>query len=1208
MLPKYSDPLGVYSTLPLLPPFFFQGMTARVFPLRASPFQIDVLCKTYVNFIPPEMGRFRAFMPFVFLMVLDYGKLAAPVANVGWLSQYEIMFAVPVEWYRVVDGRWEFVQWAWLTPFIYVDSELSLLLGRQTYGWPKSLMQFTPAMSDWMNDPTAPVRRATVSAMVLPELFVGDRQAPRVIMDISQDAGLLSSKLPPDLESPLMPWMALGNAVQTSAAMMGDLASILTGMGLLRAQPGADPDNYLRMMAVAAEMMNPYAPNIVFNTLNLKQFRDSRRPGDYCYQSLTNAPMFLRQVNAIGLLGDVNQLAGDATGGFRVDLHEWPGYPIAEMLGLQVARRWRGDGVDVAQLEPVFPFWYNVDMVYGRGENLAWRTFDTLWHAPDGAVRAPVSQVPGARPDPALERRYNSTLGVSSSQTAAGVFSFTDSTMRVLPLLARKADLQRFLDEYLNKPLGTAGADWLTRPPSPDGPEPAPRFQLWGPAGEDNPYAYVYMVATSYGTMVSPEANIGSWQSESLAILVPVRWVERVDGEEVLRGLGFVPAYTFTNSNQAVISSAEVLGIPMTKGVFVSPPNTWMSNTVALSANQALLQVSSEVLPAVDLGQQARTRRIIEIAKGPILADWDRDSWDRMVASPVWAIYQEHRRKKALRADAERRQEMKDARALALTVLAGDVPLNSFTLKQFRDVTWPEDACYQSVVRIQNVITQLYDLREIEDPIHVQIREYPTLPIMRMLGLVGHLAADQSGGGVVHELLPIRPFWFRVAWRQQLGEQLWHRSGSTQWKKGEPPPASYFDPARARDVPLRSLDLLLATGDPGDPRVLLQDSLDVGVVDEQPMTLDDARAAVGAIDPQLVIESMLSREWGHRGPDARWRVSRRALRADLTRRIETAASAQEARVVAAFFEARMAETVQRYDLRPGTPSYDHRRKTLDEFSRCEAAFAAVDQAYDELARLAAPLPAGAPAPALQVDAQAYSNHLFLFADSLYGALPPDDVLESPTERKLRRLLADKVERLVSGAIEQIMASALHGLSRDLLVDLFHLPEDEGAPGAGPAPAKAGGPPGPGMPGPPPGPRVAVAPPGPPGAGAAPEDEDEEAERRRMMEALWGWFGQNKELIQDIIRLLRQDRERRRMSLLTLFAKTAQKPDFCALRAAAGPDADRVFPPHASWDEHWYSGESPPEAEAGGPAGPDRILEVDVFGVPGLTPSRADRGG
>lgn len=113
----------------------------------------------------------------------------------------------------------------------------------------------------------------------------------------------------------------------------------------------------------------------------------------------------------------------------------------------------------------------------------------------------------------------------------------------------------------------------------------------------------------------------------------------------------------------------------------------------------------------------------------------------------------------------------------------------------------------------------------------------------------------------------------------------------------------------------------------------------------------------------------------------------------------------------------------------------------------------------------------------------------------------------------------------------------------------------------------------------------------------------------MMEALWGWFGQNKELIQDIIQLLRQDRERRRMSLLTLFAKAAQKPDFCALRAAAGPDADRVFPPHASWDEHWYSGESPVDAGAGAPAaGPGRMLEVDGFGAPGLTPSRADRGG
>lgn len=1145
-LPRYSDPFGVYSTLPLCPPFFFQGMTARVFPLRASPFQIDVLCDQYVNFIPPELGRFRAFLPFVYLMVIDYGKLAAPVANVGWLSQYEIMFAVPVEWYRVVGGRWEFQTWAWLTPFIYVDSELSLLLGRQTYGWEKSLVRLAPAPSQWMNDPLSSVSRATVGAKVLPEMFVGDRQVPRTIIEISQDAGLLTSRFPPDMKSPLAPWIALGNAVQTSAALMGDLAEILTGMGLTRKRPGADPESFTKMAALAAEMLNPYDPQIVFNTINLKQFRDSQRPTDYCYQSVNNAPMRLQQVNAIGLLGDVNQLAGDASGGFRIDLHQYPAYPIVEMLGLEVSRRWRGDGVDVAQLEPVFPFWYNVDMVYGRGVTLAWRTFDAVWRGPDGSAHP-------AGPRSENDRRFNSTLGVSSSQAAAGVFTFTNTTMRVLPLLAAKAKLQAFLDEYLNEPLATGGA------------EPPYRFEVWGPPEAGDPYAYVYMVATDYGTMVSPEANIGSWQSESLSILVPVRWMQG----GVLRGLGLVPAYTFTNSNEAVISSWEVLGIPMTKGDFVSPPNMWMSTEVLLSANQPLLRISADVLPLVGSGQQAQRRQVVEIAKGPILPASDEGAWDRMAMIPLRALYREQRRKRAMREDDGREPSIKDGRSLAIEVLAHDVPIHFFTLKQFRDVTSPQDACYQSLVRVPNQITHLYDLQEIEHPLHVEIREYPSLPIMRLLGLVGHLSADQGGGGVVHKLVPVRPFWVRMSWKQGLGRRLAYRCGSEKWTN-EPLPPSYFDGDGRRTLPLRKMDRLFAIGDPSEIRALVQDSIDMALQDDEALSAARAREVVGEIDPQMILESILSREWAHHGENARWRQAHRALSAQLARTIETAPSHQRTRLVISFFQDLARQTVQRYDLKPGTKARQRIDEAVESFASFERACAAAGEAYDHLVTLATPTaggesegggddagpeqgagqharPGGAP------DDDAYSKDLVALADNVYRSLCIACELESPSDKKKRLGVMHKVEDLVRETISHVatrQAQAVIRLTEQTVLGMFGLP----------AAAGQGSPPGP-------------VPPG----GGAPSGVH--------VDALWAWFRENKKLVQDIVQLLGEERERRRASLLTMFTKAAQKPDYCASRDAAGPHAERIFPLHASWDEHWFTGKNvgdPPPEEGGGP--------------------------
>src|SRR5215471_13684676 len=123
-MPPFSDPPG--GSLRIKPPFSFAGMTARVFPLRANIDSLQRFVDGQLNFIPPEVGRFRAPAPYVYLMMLDYGKLALEARNLGWLAQREIMFCVPLEWYKVVDGRWAFYDWATIAPFIYVDDDLSM--------------------------------------------------------------------------------------------------------------------------------------------------------------------------------------------------------------------------------------------------------------------------------------------------------------------------------------------------------------------------------------------------------------------------------------------------------------------------------------------------------------------------------------------------------------------------------------------------------------------------------------------------------------------------------------------------------------------------------------------------------------------------------------------------------------------------------------------------------------------------------------------------------------------------------------------------------------------------------------------------------------------------------------------------------------------------------------------------------------------------
>jgi len=112
------------------PPFEFNGLSARFFPLRASLDALQQLCNSYVNIVPPEVGRFRAVVPYAYLAILDYSQISELVTPSGWFAQVEVYFGVPVEWYKVARGKWVFHDWAVLTPYIFVDDDFSVPLGR----------------------------------------------------------------------------------------------------------------------------------------------------------------------------------------------------------------------------------------------------------------------------------------------------------------------------------------------------------------------------------------------------------------------------------------------------------------------------------------------------------------------------------------------------------------------------------------------------------------------------------------------------------------------------------------------------------------------------------------------------------------------------------------------------------------------------------------------------------------------------------------------------------------------------------------------------------------------------------------------------------------------------------------------------------------------------------------------------------------------
>lgn len=857
--PRFNVPGGLSASMQLPPPFEFVGVTIRAFPLRAKLHVLRRFCDSYVNVIPEEAGVFVPFIPYVYLLVVNYGRMAVEAQNLGWLSQHEIVFAIPVEWYRREAGRLVFHDWAFISPFIFVDNELSMTTGRQVYGWPKTMVWLDPQLSGWMESPNKPVQLATISAMVFSDAFAGQEQVPRTLLELSRERPL-GRATPFDV-------------AQDSVAIARDLASGMREVGLLYNSPGEAVENVAARLQRAVGMLSPFDDNMSFNAVNLKQFRSSAAAEYACYQAVTNSTMDLRRFNGGGLLGAAGMALGDPSGGYDVVLHRYETVPIIESLGLEIDSQWRGDGVNVARLKPVFPFWLDVDVRYGLGDTLAFRTMMQGWTDQHGHAFDGEGDAPGKSPWP----RY---IGVSgASQEIAGPFQMPRTTMRVLPLLASRSRLQAVVDDVVNRALACRDHD--KRPLADEERE----LVVWG--------SHVYLVISNHEEVASDANNLGWWADRDVTFYVPVKWYR--DGRLV--SIALFPVFSYANTATAAITGSEVSGIPMLKVEIDSPPNTWLDESgPSGKSGQMLVQMNSIVFPSSDgSGLGARTKPIMEVREGQVYEHYKKDEWTQV--AETWGRTLKSNLERSRRAGTA--EVLEQGRTMALEILTNGRPLNIVTLKQFRDVKDPETACYQSLVVIERKVEQIFDLREIEGSMFVSIFDYPSQPIVTTLGLVTK-AVRQVEGGRAHMVEPVRPFWIEVAMREELGETIQSRAGITPWAHVESPYGhrGYFDPHDMDPVPpcraeVRPSPHGAATSDMNVTGRRLGASLDHTIQESVPINLrwktqewqagdrpplgfEEAVAAVERLDPHIVLGSILSREWESRG-STRWRTARHAL-------------------------------------------------------------------------------------------------------------------------------------------------------------------------------------------------------------------------------------------------------------------------------------------------------------------------------------------
>jgi hypothetical protein len=1106
---EFTSQLPVFANdpLPIKPPFAFKGLSARIFPLRANLDALQQLCNGYLNFVPPEVGRFRAVVPYVYLAMLDYGQISEVVTSLGWFAQVEVFFCVPVEWYKVVNGKWVFHDWAVITPFIYVDDDISVPTGRGVYGFPKALAKITPAASQWITDPVAPVTLARVETAVFPELYQGRRLESRVFLEVQRDAPMSNFQVPPDMRSPIMPWVVASNLAQALGGLGRDAMWLAQAMRIFPINPAVDSAFVPEMLDRLGPALAPGGPGFVLNSLNLKQFRRSDAPMRICYQGLTNGRMQMTAFNGGGLLGEERTLLGDLSGGHTVKLHEYSSLPIARTLGLDVHRRFRSDGIDVAELKPVMPFWIDVNVLYQQGINLVWRTRDSVWKDGAGAQINP-AQKPAATAD---APPYNTTVA-SVIEAVAGPFQFSGTTIRVLPLLAHRRRLQAFLDTDINDALNSpmrredgTGEEHVrlsvwARPPTP--------VNAGRPIGGE--FAYVYLTASSYADVTSKTNNIGDWAKYELSFLIPVK-LERqaANGDWNVEGVGLVPAFSFMDDSVGAVSRVEVLGIPTISATFVRPESVWLAEGEPSSrAMQTLLRLDAEVIPALGVGQPASMHAVLEI-RGHDDGTGLGDAGSRTTPFE-WA--------EALRLELGTKNGVKTAfpdkckvaRALALELLGNRVPVALYSLKQFRDVADPEKACYQSLVRVPRVFKEIFDLKEIEETIVIHLHDFPTLKIVEALGLIA-TTLQETGAGIVYAAQAVRPFYIRATVDEPLSQGLASRAGTPTWNlSGDAFRTILSDEAGAPPITVDGrAETLQDQSDPCRiPAIMYQAHERLGR-SETAITKDDARQALAVVDPQMVIESVLSREWGNIDENARWRRGRQ----ELIDAYDTLLSGASNDLAAAAESTIYTLANSQRAARPGRPDnlggivatmIDHLRIFTTKRFEMEKHFSALaDWSILRLERQQNPTLVSAPPPT----AAALCDEVRALVASLKAITALDVVGEPSPHNNLDTQVLGDVTRLV-----ELVRGPLAEVDNELVLLSSGSPDD-----------------------------------------------------------LLAMTGEHVQEFREAVALARKYCNVQREALLNKLSRAFQKPDFCVKRDALGPERDRLLPITLSWDADWYSG-------------------------------------
>ncbi|MDA7585920.1 hypothetical protein N9359_02720 [Luminiphilus sp.] len=355
----------------------FDNVMARIFPLPADPFILQGFVDKYLNDPCHSGGNyFRVAMPLVYLQLLDYGSMSGRLTGRAHTSQNELLFMVVLEWFEICSkGTFKFngkyyrrhaEGHALVTPFIFVDNPLSVMMGRENFGWPKSLINVSSVAPGWAPEAGDSVPIMRIGAMRLAQFYEGKSQRFSTIMEIEKRAGFSdgTTGIPLDPVQALTDlWSGSKRSLDTLMQQWRDIFDLRSSnIGMITQMLERYRQTASGNTVGTGSLAQWFAS--LGNSIGVKHFSDPENPNESCFETLANMRTEVTKMYGAGLLGSMESQVSSLDGGFRIRVHRYEAYPALKTLGIKVSREEapakEGDPpIDI--LTPLMPFWYRMN-------------------------------------------------------------------------------------------------------------------------------------------------------------------------------------------------------------------------------------------------------------------------------------------------------------------------------------------------------------------------------------------------------------------------------------------------------------------------------------------------------------------------------------------------------------------------------------------------------------------------------------------------------------------------------------------------------------------------------------------------------------------------------------------------------------------------------------------------------------------------------